>query len=141
MQDLTPPLPCASEFIKESAGINDKTQKELEESLTRELRITWIKSLLLVLVGFLVGVFMLKKNKSGRTIALFLAGGLLLLRIIYFLKHWDTQTSPRFWTLFFEYYPVQTIQNIASIILLVVTIFLLLQPSIRAKFRWVKTET
>ncbi len=135
VKSLAEEVASGPEFIKEAAGINDKTQKELEESVTRELCITWVKSLLLVLVGFLVGAFMLRKKKLGRTIALFLASGLLLLRIIYFLKHWDTQTSPRFWTLFFEDYPVQAIQNIASIILLITAIFLLLRTSIVAQFR------
>lgn len=141
VKSLAEEVASAPEFIKEAAGINDKTQKELEESVVRELRITWVKSLLLVLVGFLVGVFILRKKKLGHTIALFLASGLLLFRIIYFLKHWDTQTSPRFWTLFFEYYPAQAIQNIASIIVLIVTICLLLRPSITDQFRWIKTET
>ena len=63
VKSLTEEVASAPDFIKEAAGINDKTQKELEESLTKELRVTWVKSLLLILVGLLAGVFMLKKKQ------------------------------------------------------------------------------
>jgi len=141
VKSLTEEVASAPDFIKEAAGINDKTQKELEESLTKELRITWVKSLLLILVGLLAGVFILKKKHSGRIIVLFFATGLLLLRLIYFFGHWDIQSSPKFWTLFFKFFPLQAIQDITSIILWILTIFLLFRPSMAAPFRKLKNET
>jgi hypothetical protein len=124
-----------------AAGINDSTQKELEDSLTRELRVLWVKSLLLVFGGFLCGVFLLKRGQHGHIIVLVFAAGLFLLRVIYFFKHWDSQTSPQYWAVFFKLLPLQAIQNITSIIVLIVTIFLLFRLSIAAQFRKLKNET
>jgi hypothetical protein len=126
---------------QQAAGINDKAQKELEDSLTRELRVLWVTSLLLVLAGFLGGVLLLKRKQHGRIIVLVFAAGLLLLRVIYFFKHWDLQSSPKFWAVFFKLFPLQAIQDISSIIVLIVTIFLLFRPSIAAQFRKLKNET
>ncbi len=141
VRSLSEEVASAPDFIKEAAGVNDKTQKEIEESLTRALRIAWVESLLLVIIGLLAGVFLLKKKKSGRIIALFLAAGLLLLRLIYFLGHWDIQSSAKFWTLFFRFFPLQAVQDITSIIVLIVTILVLFRPSIAAQFRRLKHGT
>ena len=141
VKSLTEEVASLPDFIKEAAGINDKTQKELEGSLSRELRVLWVISLLLVLAGFLGGVLLLKRKQHGYIIVLVFAAGLLLLRVIYFFKHWDLQSSPNFWAVFFKLFPLQAIQDITSIIVLIVTIFLLFRPSIAAQFRKLKNET
>ncbi len=135
VKSLTEEVASAPDFIKEAAGLNDKTQKEMEESLTRELRIWWVMNLLLVLAGLLCGFLLLKKKQFGRIFVLFFAAGLLLLRLIYFLRRWDIQSSAKFWTLFFKFFPLQAIQDITSIIVLIVTILLLFRPSIAGQFR------
>ncbi len=140
VKSLSEEVAKTPDFIKEEAGIGNKNQKELEESVMRELRIIWVKSVSIVIVGLLAAFLMLKKKKGGRIIALYFASGMLLLKIISFLKYWRYQTSPKFWAVSFKQFPVQTIQGIISVIILTMTIILLIRPSADAHLRQKKNE-
>lgn len=52
----------ANSPIKELA-VGNKSQKEVEDSLTRELQIVWVKSLSTVLVGLVAALLILKRKK------------------------------------------------------------------------------
>jgi len=121
----------APDFIKKEAGLLNKTPAELESSIMRELRIGWLKSISLVILGLLTAILLLKKKKSGRILALALAGFLLLLKIIYFVKYWHYNVLSEYWEVNFCNFPVQTIQSIIAAIVMIAT--LILMPNFQRK--------
>lgn len=124
----------APDFIREGAGLSSKTPMELEEALTRELRMVWLESALIYVLGLLAAFLLLKKKQSGRILAIFFAAGMLLPNGISLLKHWRYEIQPKYWEMLYKYFPAQTIQNIITEIVLVTTLILLLRPSIAARF-------
>lgn len=118
----------APDFIKKESGLLNKTPAELENSVMREIRIEWIKGVLILFVGLFTAFLLLKKKRSGRILALSLAGGLLLLNSIYFVKYWRYKLSLQYWALNLQHFPTQTIQGIVATIIMIATVILLLSP-------------
>ena len=131
----------APDFIKRESGLLDKDPKKLEESLMREIRYVWVKSVFIVFGGLFTAVLLLKKKRSGRILALTIAGVLSFSEIIIFFKYWHYTMSAEYWEVKFKYFPMRTVQNIFAGIILMMTIILLFRPSLAAQFRKRKDET
>ncbi len=116
------------DFIKKESSLLNKNPKELEDSVMGEIRIVWIEGVLIVFSGIVIAVLLLKKKRSGRILALFLAAYLLLVKVFYFVKYWQYKASLEYWKVSFQHFPTRTIQGIVATIIMIVTIALLLRP-------------
>ncbi len=134
VKSLVEEVSQAPDFIKKEAGLLNKTPGELENSVMSEIRIAWIEGISLVFLGLLAAILLLRKKRSGRMLILSLAGGLLLLKVIYFVKYWHYKTSPQYWEINFRLFPIRTIQGIVAAIVMIVTIIMLLRFSLDTQF-------
>jgi hypothetical protein len=134
VKSLTEEVTNIPEELKKLSGLGNKSQKELEESMTRELKILWVESLSIVLVGLLTAFLILKKRKSGYILALAFASGMLLLKLSPFLTKWHYLIAPQYWATLFKYFPAQTSLNLVSIIILGTSLVILLRPTVAAQF-------
>ncbi len=128
VKSLIEEVSMAPDFIKKESGLLNKTPAELEVSAMREIRIAWIKGVLIVFAGLFTAFLLLKKKRSGRILALFLAGSWLLLNSIYFIKYWRYTLSLQYWEINLQYFPIQTIQGMVGTIIMIVTMILLRLP-------------
>lgn len=136
IKDLSKEVADAPEFIKEQAGIGGKTQTEIETIVTRDLRILWIKSLVFIVIGIFSGILIVQKKHVGRFLALGLSLYLVAMRFYHFFgsEHWRDKFSIKYFTVRFKYFPVRTVHEEITLLILLGVIVLLLIPSVAGKF-------
>jgi len=134
IKELAKEVSIAPEFIKEHAETTQQEQSEIENSLLYETRKIWIKSTLLALTGLLIGFLLLMRNNGGRIMALIVASYLTVMWVISFVRHWEIKVSPEVWAMLFKKMPVQTFQELASILIMLTTLVLLSRSSAVALF-------
>ncbi len=110
------------EFIKEEAGIENKSQKQLEFMIVKQLQIVWIKSVLVVFSGLVAGILMLKKKKSGYIIALVISAVFILRECWLFLKYWPYRLTLQYWSIYFKYFAFETVQELITIVVSLITV-------------------
>ena len=137
IKDLSGELANAPEFIKEDAGIGGQKQIDIERILTKQIRLAWLKSLFFNLIGIFSGILIIRKKNLGRILALGLSVFLVGMRLYHSFQsaHWRDSLSIRYFKIRFEYFPVRTVHEEITFLILLSTIVLLLTPSIAATFK------
>jgi hypothetical protein len=120
------------DVFKESAGIQNKTAADIEKDLTLELRGMWIKSLLLIVAGIIIGLMSIKRKKLGYGLAMLLSSHpvSMQVRTVFSLR----ARLPEYFRVKFEHFPVQTGHEMVFIAVLLLTIVVLLSDFII--YRW-----
>ena len=133
----------ASDIIKEATGINGLSAAEIENNLSRELKITWVVSIVLIGCGCISGFLLFRKKNYGRLLAIGVSLIVVSKRLInlFSSEYWRERLSLKAYALQFEYFPIRTIQDDVTFIVLLATIVLLLQPSIAKIFKHSQANT
>jgi hypothetical protein len=137
IKDLSKEVADAPEFIKEQAGVGGKTQTEIETIVMRDLRILWIKSLVFIIIGIFSGILIVQKKNLGRFLALGLSLYLVGIRFYHFFssEYWREKFSIKYFTVRFHFFPVRTVHEEVTFLILLGVIALLLMPSIARGFK------
>lgn len=128
VKSLVEEVSKAPDFIKKESGLLNRTRAELEDSVMREIRIIWIKNVAIVFLALVTALLLIKKERTGRILALLLATGFLLLKSIYFVRYFRLKLSFQYLQINLQHFPIQTIQGIVATVIMILTIILLLRP-------------
>lgn len=119
------------ELIEENQGIKKKTSKEIEQMLIHELWKNWLECLLIIVAGIIAGYMLIKRRNLGRVLALSISGYLLFLTLINLLtlENWKASFSLKYYSMYFFFFPAQTIIGIINNWLSLATLIYFLMPS------------
>ena len=126
-----------SDEMKELTGIKNKSKSDVKAELLRELRVNYIKHLLLTSWGLLGGILLLLKKRTGRylvlALSIFMVGKWLYQNLLT-ENPWEHLYAK--FTMFFKAYPTEVIHYdiVANIIYLAAIVFLL-RPSASKEFK------
>jgi hypothetical protein len=135
IQRLSQDVSDSPAWLKDEAGINGKSQSNIQSILVKSFRIEFAKSLLLCLLGILSGVLVLKRHILGYFLVIGLSVCVLLLRIVHVAFSVHPFHSLYFkYTVFFSRYPFRVIHSDITWLVLLVVLVHLLRPSITRKF-------
>lgn len=119
----------AQEFLEEKPGLRKKTPQEIEQILIKETWKIWFKSLLTILAGIFAGSMLIRKKNLGRVVALSISCYVLILKIISVFTYGQARYSLKFYSMFFSYFPVQTILGMITFWLALSTVVFFSMPS------------
>ena len=136
IQSLSRESTESSEWIKDQVGVVGKNQKEIKSDLIKSFRVSFIVGLIFNLLGIVAGFLVLKKSKVGFYLALGLSIYVLGRRCAsLILSENIIQRMYAKYTILFPEMPLRIIHNdIITEIILLVTIFYLLRPSVYKQF-------
>ena len=110
---------------------------DLEEKISRELKIYWFMSIAYITLGCLSGYFLFRKKNFGRLLAIGLSSLFVGYRLlgIFSSELWREKLSFKSVSMRFEYFPIRTLQEEVFYLILLAAIILLLTPSIARIFK------
>ncbi len=118
-------------MFKEPGPVVRTPTVEMGRQLIRESRISFLKSLLFIAGGILSGILLILRKKSGFILALTLSCFIVVMRTYYLVssEHWRARLSLVSFKIEFEEFPIRTIFEKTTFLVLLVTIIMLLMPS------------
>lgn len=113
------------DWLKQESVVKDKSADELEKTMLTELRINWIKSALLIIMGILSGCLLFQRRKAGYFLTFFLSILVIGIRFLHLVRYRSSTFSLEFYSFLLHRKPVQTIHDfLMQFVLLGMVIFL-----------------
>ena len=132
-QQLTKEASQLPKSLKEGTALAGKTAVTIQKELETSLKIEWVKSLVLIVCGIIVGCLLILHKAMGYFLALLLSLGLIVHKV--FSLYARGEFSLESYALLFQYFPLNVIREIIMFLVLLITVVTLTSVYVGNKFK------
>jgi hypothetical protein len=132
-QQLTNEALKLPKSLQEGTVLEGKTAEAIQNQFEASLKYEWVKSLVLIVFGIIVGCLLSMNKTIGHLLALLLSLGLIVLKSYSLYARGEFHLES--YALFFQYFPLNVVREIIMVLVLIITVVVLTSVYVGNKFK------